>query len=151
MWVGGNWNGVIYEILLRQKLQTLRRWRYRSSVLKLNADTVCNYIVIFKKAKCSLYRPCVAQRVGRGIALLFHDCGTRRGRVVSVTPRPHFIPGKELVPIVQEAWWASGSVWTGGKCRPHRNSISDRPARSQSLYRLSYPAHNIVMYESKMK
>ena len=25
------------------------------------------------------YRPCVAQRVGRGIALLFHDRGTRRG------------------------------------------------------------------------
>jgi hypothetical protein len=26
-----------------------------------------------KKVKCSLYRPGVAQRVGRGIALLFHD------------------------------------------------------------------------------
>jgi hypothetical protein len=25
------------------------------------------------------YRPGVAQRVGRGIALLFHDHGTRRG------------------------------------------------------------------------
>jgi len=29
----------------------------------------------------------------------------------------------------------------GGKSRPHRNSISDRPARSQSLYQLSYRAH----------
>ena len=28
---------------------------------------------------CSRYRPGVAQRVGRGIALLFHDRGTRRG------------------------------------------------------------------------
>jgi hypothetical protein len=28
-----------------------------------------------------------------------------------------------------------------GKSRPHRDSIPDRPARSQSLYRLSYPAH----------
>jgi len=25
-----------------------------------------------------LYRPCVAQRLGRGIALLFHNRGTRR-------------------------------------------------------------------------
>ena len=31
-----------------------------------------------EKVKCSRYRPGVAQRVGRGIALLFHDRGTRR-------------------------------------------------------------------------
>ena len=31
------------------------------------------------KVKCSSYRPGVAHRVGRGIALLFHDRGTRRG------------------------------------------------------------------------
>ena len=31
------------------------------------------------KVKGSHYRPGVAQRVGIGIALLFHDCGTRRG------------------------------------------------------------------------
>jgi hypothetical protein len=29
------------------------------------------------------------------------------------------------------------------KSRPHRDSIPNRPARSQSLYRLSYPAHSI--------
>jgi len=32
-------------------------------------------------------------------------------------------------------------VWTGGKSRPHRDSILDRPALSRSLYRVSYPAH----------
>jgi hypothetical protein len=83
----------------------------------------------------------VAQRVGRDIALLFHDCGTRRGWVVSSTPRPHSTPRKEPVPIVQEAGWAPGTVWTGGKSRSHRDSISYRPTRSQSLYQLSYPAH----------
>ena len=92
------------------------------------------------KVKWSRYRPGVAQRVGRGIALLFHDRGTRRGSVVSSTPRPHFSPGKDPVPIVQEAGWAPGPVFTGGKSRPHRDSIPDRPARSQSLYRLSYRA-----------
>jgi len=52
-------------------------------------------------------------------------------------------PGMGPVPIVQEAGWAPGSAWTGGKSRPYRNSILDRTARSQSLYRLSYQAHII--------
>ena len=101
------------------------------------------YITI--KVKWSRYRPGVAQRVGRGIALLFHDRGTRRGWVVNSTPRPHFTPGKDPVPIVQEAGWAPGPVWTGGKSRPHRDSVPDRPSRSQSLYRLSYPTHYITI------
>jgi len=83
------------------------------------------------------------QRVGRGIALFFHDRGTRRGWVVSSTPRPHFTSGKDPVPILQEAGWAPGPVWTGEKSRPHQDSIPDRPARSQSLYRLSYPVHRL--------
>ena len=39
--------------------------------------------------------------------------GTRRGWGVSVTHRPLFIPGKDPVPIVQEAGLAPGPVWTG--------------------------------------
>ena len=50
--------------------------------------------------------------------------------MVSSTPRPHFTPGKDPVPIVQEAGWAPGPVWTGGKSRPLRDSIADRPARN---------------------
>ena len=65
------------------------------------------------------------------------------GWVVSSTPRPHFTPRKDPVPILQEAGCAPGPVWTGGKSRPNRDSIPDRPARSQSLYRLSYPTHNV--------
>ena len=71
--------------------------------------------------------------------------------MVSSTPRPHFTPGKDPVPILEEAGWAPGPVWTGRKSRPHRDSIPDRPARSQSLYRLSYPAHiqyDKVIYSS---
>ena len=100
---------------------------------------VFNKLISTVKVKWSRYRPGVAQRVGRGIALLFHDRGTRREWVVSSTPQPHFTPGKDPVPILQEARWAPGPVWTGGKSRPHRDSIPDRPARSQSLYRPSYP------------
>jgi len=106
----------------------------------------------YNKVKWSRYSPGVAQRVGRGIAVLFHDRGTRRVWVVRSTPRPHFTPGKVLVPILQEAGWAIKPVWTGGKSRPNRDSIPDRPARSQSLYRLSYPAHiHIYIYIYKVK
>jgi len=59
-------------------------------------------IQIKGKVKCSRYRPGVAQRVGRGIAPLFHYRGTRRGWVVSSTPRPHFTPGKYPVLILRE-------------------------------------------------
>jgi len=102
------------------------------------------------KVKWSRYRPGVAQRVGRGIALLFLDRGTRRWWVVSSTPQPHFTPGKDPVPILQEAGWAPGLVWTVGKSRPHRDSIPDRPARSQSLYRLSYPAHDYGLVDNHL-
>ena len=56
--------------------------------------------------------------VGRFIALLFHDRGTRRGWVVSSTPRPYFTSGIDPVPIVQEAEWAPVPVWTAGNLAP---------------------------------
>ena len=43
--------------------------------------------------------------------------------MVSSTLRPHFILGKNPVAILQEAGWAPGPVWTGGKSRPHRDFI----------------------------
>jgi hypothetical protein len=50
-------------------------------------------------------------------------------------------PGKDPVPIVQEAGWASGSVWTGAENLASTGIRSpDRPAGRQSLYRLRYPA-----------
>ena len=52
----------------------------------------------------------VAQSVGRSIALLFHYRGTRRGWVVCSTPRPHCTPGKDPVPILQEAGWVPGII-----------------------------------------
>jgi len=98
-----------------------------------------------KKLKCTLaqgLRLCTGRtacRGSRGMVLLFLDHGTR-----SVTPRPLFTPGKDTVPIVQEAGWAPGPVWTCAEnLVPTGIRSPDRPARSQSLYRLSYPAHVI--------
>jgi len=101
-----------------------------------------------KKAGCTLVqalRLCTgrtAHRVCGGLALLFLDHGTRKGWGVSVTARPLFTPGKDPVPTVQEAGWAPGPVWTGAEnLTPTGIRSPDRPARSQSLYRLRYPAH----------
>jgi len=79
----------------------------------------------------SRYRPGLIQRVGRGIALLFHDRGTRRGWVVSSTPRPHLTPGKDPVPILQETGWAPGPFWKSGKFRP--SGFDRGPSNPQSV------------------
>jgi len=111
-------------------------WRHyfksRSTFLNRSQFVWISYFRLCKKKKIkwSRYKPGVAQRVCRGIALLFRDRGTRRGWVVSSTPRSHFTPWKDPVPILQEAGWDPGQVWTGGKSRPQRDSIPDRPARN---------------------
>jgi len=94
-------------------------------------------VTIFIQVKCSLVqtlRLCTGRtdHMGsRGIALLFLDHGTRRGWVVSVTSRPLFNPGKYPVPIVQEAGWAPGPVWTGAEnLAPNGIRCPNRPARS---------------------
>jgi hypothetical protein len=56
-------------------------------------------------------------------------------------PRPHSTPGKDLEPIVQEAGGTRAGLDRCGKS-PNGIRSPDRPARSQSLYRLSYPAHS---------
>jgi hypothetical protein len=60
----------------------------------------------------------MASKVGTGIALPFHDRGIRRGWVVSSTPQSYFAPGKDPIPIVQEAVWAPGPVWTAENLAP---------------------------------
>ena len=68
-----------------------------------------------------------AQRGSRGIALLFHDLGTRWGWEVGcqLHAPTAFTPGKDPVPIVQEAGWAPGPVWIGAEnLPPHRDSIT---------------------------
>ena len=106
------------------------------------------YCLDKKKVNCNLVqalRLCTgrtAHRGSRGIALPFHDHGTRRGWGVRVTLRPFFTLGKDLVPIVQEAGWAPGPVWADAEnLFPTGIRSPDRPAHSQSLYRLRYPAY----------
>ena len=92
---------------------------------------------------------CVCVKTGlrtlssRGIALLFPDHGTRRGWGVSITPRPLFTSGKD-------PHFTGG--WVGARAEnlvPTGIRSPDRPARSQSPYRLRYPAHKCVENISK--
>jgi hypothetical protein len=54
-----------------------------------------------------------------------------------------FTPGKDPVPIVQEVGWAPGPVWIGAEnFAPKGMRSPDLPARSESLYQLSYPGPN---------
>ena len=59
------------------------------------------------------------------------------------TPRPgRFTARKDTVPIVQEAGWAPGPIWTGAEnLAPTGIRSPNFPARSESLYRLSYPGY----------
>jgi hypothetical protein len=79
------------------KLRHVNLWRGTISFKTRRKPDITNV-----KVKWSRYRTGVAQRAGRGIALLFHDRDNRRGWVVSSTPRPHFTLGKKPVPILQE-------------------------------------------------
>ena len=65
-----------------------------------------------------------------------------QGDEESASRRGRFNRGKDPVPIVQEAGWAPEPVWTAVEnLTPTGIRSPDRPARSQSLYRLRYPAN----------
>ena len=68
------------------------------------------------------------------------------GEWLAARPGRTLPPGKDPVPILQETGLAPEPVWIGGQSRHHRDSIPDRPARRQSLYRLNYPAHQDMGY-----
>jgi len=55
-------------------------------------------------------------------------------------------PGKDPVPFLQEAGWAPGTVWTGRKTRPNRDSIPDRPARSSVAIPTELPGPLLKIY-----
>ena len=89
----------------------------------------------------------MARRVGRVIALLFHDRGTRRGCVVSSTPRPHFTPGERPgTHFYRKLCRPQG--WSGREENLVPTGIRSRNVQpvAQSLYRLSYRAHRTIYY-----
>ena len=67
-----------------------------------------------------------------------------RGWMVNATLRPLYAREWDLVPIMWEAGWISGPVWTGVEnLAPTGIRSPDCQARSKSLYRLCYPDSEI--------
>jgi hypothetical protein len=74
----------------------------------------CSHIHIYIYIYCApLYRHWGSVQAVEGVALPLLHHGTRSLWGVSVKPRSLFTPGKDPVPLVQEAGWDPGPVWTG--------------------------------------
>jgi len=68
--------------------------------------------------KWSRYRPGVAQRVGRGKALLFHDRGTSRGEWSAARPGCTLPPGKTRYPFYRRLGGTQGRSGRAGNLVP---------------------------------
>jgi hypothetical protein len=121
--------------IAKRRLLAIWYLSVRPSAWNNSAPTGSNFVKFFLYLSTGKVTPLEARLWpmggrGGGIALLFQDLGARRGWGFSSTPWPHFTPGKDPVPIVKEAGWAPGLVWTGGKSRPTGIRSPDRPTRS---------------------
>jgi len=86
-----------------------------------------------------------AHRGGSGIALPFLDHGTRAGEGSKSRPGRSLPPGKTRYPLYRRLGGPQGRSGQVRKISPPTEIRSpDRPARSKSLYRLSYPAHKLL-------
>ena len=76
------------------------------------------------------------------------DAVSRQRHALAALP-----PGNDPVPIVQEAGWETLPVWRGAEnLAPIGIRSPDRPARAESLYRLSYPGPPVICtYLQKVK
>ena len=104
----------------------------------LKAQTHANVFIILSvkiKVNFVLDLAMKVQTGSIGIALLFFNLGARWGWTVKVT-QAALIPGKRPDVHCIRVWVNSRDNVDGwGKSRPHRNSIPDRPAPTESLYR----------------
>ena len=72
--------------------------------------------------------------------------------MVNVTPRSLYLRERDPVHIVQEAGRAPGQVWTNAEnLAPIGIRFPDRPAGSESLYRLSYADSQLGTFSAKEK
>jgi len=104
------------------------------------------YIYIKVKVKLSRYRLGVAQRVGRGIALLFHDRGTSRGEWSAERPSRTLPLGKTRYPLYRRLRGPQGR--SGRAENLVSTGIRSRTVHpvAQSLYRLSYRATHTYIH-----
>ena len=132
---------LIHEQQKQSSSWTTVPWRWRQHpppksrcvVTMKKTYSLTNTVV---KVKVTLEQAMAAQSWCRIYVYSFFGLGVRW--MVNATPRPLYSREKDPVPIVRETWWAPESVWTGAECVKRTGlRFADRPARSESLYRLS--------------
>ena len=70
--------------------------------------------------------------------------------VVKATPRPLYPRERDPIPVLLEAGWAPGPVWTGMEnLAPIGIRSPDRPARIKSLYPPLTITKNVIKREKK--
>ena len=107
-----------------------------SSPVKVKVNVKCTLVQALR-----LCTGRAAHRESRGIALLFLDHGTRRGEGSASRPGRSLSPGKTPYPLYRGLGGPRGRSGQVRKISPRTGIRSpDRPARIQSLYRLSYRA-----------
>jgi len=104
--------------------------------LEINGEIIWGYKK--KSVKVTLVQAlwlctgCTAHRGSRGIALLFHDHGTRRGWGVSITPQPLCSPGKSQYPLYRRLGGPQGRF---GQVRKNLAPTRIRSPDSRLSYR----------------
>ena len=91
-----------YKILIRDVYTQITFIIFASIVETYSDNLMPTYFphnLYIRKTRFSRYRPGLAQRVGRGIALLFHERGTRRGEWSAARPDRTLPPGKSRLPV----------------------------------------------------
>ena len=112
--------------------------------------------IYIKKVKCTLvqalrlYTGLTAHRESRGIALLFHDHGTRRGWGVSVTPRPLFTPGKTRYPLYRRLGGPQGRTGQVRKISPP-SGFDPRTVQPVASRYTDYATRSTYMYKTEAK
>ena len=99
------------------------------------------YITVKKSQSVPVTDPVVAQRVGRSIALLFHERGTRRGEWSAARPGRTLPPVKTRYPLYRRLCGPQGRSGRAENLAPPGFNTRTVHPLAQSLYRLSYPAH----------
>ena len=85
------------------------------------------------KSQWSRYRPGVAQKVGRGITLLFLYRGTRRGEWSATRPGRNLPPAQTQYPLYRRLNGPQGRSWRAENLFLTWIPSPDRPGRRESL------------------
>ena len=90
---------ILFLVVVKSCLSELNFLRPQGTVGYTHTHTHTHSCVYIYKVKWFRYRLGVAQKVSRGITVLFHDCGTRRSEWSATRPGRNLLTGKTWYPL----------------------------------------------------